>query len=303
MPVKRDSFVYHLSWEEVMDNLPGEVREEVRGAIIGYARTGVIPELKPLSKVAFEFVKRDMDWDFRKYQSIVTARSESGKKGAAAREANASNAKQGLANQANASLAEQIKQGLANQADNVYDNVYDNVTQCVCDNAHARAREHISTPHTDFDFFFPIFWKRNIHCAEAETRRFLDFYEAGGWVLEKGAALDTDEKRLAKARQWKPEKPGERFPPGFMPAWEELATKAPEDVRAAMYDDGVAVKTDGKRVTALVTPDEVKRWMTGEGSREAKRLLIDTWLGGYDGRNLRIMAYKTKFNTKHFNEL
>ena len=299
MPVKRDSFVYHLSWEEVMDNLPGEVREEVRGAIIGYARTGVTPELKPLSKVAFEFVKRDMDWDFRKYQSIVTARSESGKKGAAAREANASNAKQGLANQANASLAEQIKQGLANQADNVYDNVYDNVTQCVCDNA----REHISTPHTDFDFFFPIFWKRNIHSAEAETRRFLDFYEAGGWVLEKGAALDTDEKRLAKARQWKPEKPGERFPPGFIPAWDELATKAPEDVRTAMYDDGVAVKTDGNSVTALVAPAEVKRWMTGEGGREARRLLIDKWLGGYDGRNLRIMAYKTKFDTKHFNEL
>lgn len=299
MHVKRDSFVYHLSWEEVMDNLPGEVREEVRGAIIGYARTGVTPELKPLSKVAFEFVKRDMDWDFRKYQSIVTARSESGKKGAAAREANASNAKQGLANQANASLAEQIKQGLANQADNVYDNVYDNVTQCVCDNA----REHISTPHTDFDFFFPIFWKRNIHSAEAETRRFLDFYEAGGWVLEKGAALDTDEKRLAKARQWKPEKPGERFPPGFIPAWDELATKAPEDVRTAMYDDGVAVKTDGNSVTALVAPAEVKRWMTGEGGREARRLLIDKWLGGYDGRNLRIMAYKTKFDTKHFNEL
>ena len=303
MPVKRDSFVYHLSWEEVMDNLPGEVREEVRGAIIGYARTGVTPELKPLSKVAFEFVKRDMDWDLQKYQSIVTARSESGKKGAAAREANASNAKQGLANQANASLAKQAKQGLANQADNVYDNVYDNVTQCVCDNAHARAREHISTPHTDFEFFFPIFWKRNIYGAEAETRRFLDFYEAGGWVLEKGAALDTDEKRLAKARQWKPEKPGERFPPGFMPAWDELATKAPEDVRTAMYDDGVAVKTDGNSVTALVAPAEVKQWMTGEGGREARRLLIDKWLGGYDGRNLRIMAYKTKFNTKHFNEL
>lgn len=277
MPVKRDSFVYHLSWEEVMDNLPWEVREEVRGAIIGYARTGVTPELKPLSKVAFEFVKRDMDWDFQKYQSIVTARSESGKKGAAAREANASNAKQGLANQANASLAKQTKQGLANQADNVYDNVYDNVTQCVCDNAHARAREHISTPHTDFDFFFPIFWKRNIHGAEAETRRFLDFYEAGGWVLEKGAALDTDEKRLAKARQWKPEKPGKRFPDRFVEAWWNLAQKAPEGVRRQMLSDKVAVD--------LTNPDPVLRigeathaWLMGEGRAEAETALLKEWL-------------------------
>jgi hypothetical protein len=277
MSVKRDSFVYHLSWEDVMDNLPEEVREEVRGAIIGYARTGVTPELKPLAKVAFEFVKKDMDWDFQKYQSMVTARSESGKKGAAARDANASNAKQGLANQANASLAKQTKQGLANQADNVYDNVYDNVTQCVCDNAHARAREHISTPHTDFDFFFPIFWKRNIHGAEAETRRFLDFYEAGGWVLEKGAALDTDEKRLAKARQWKPEKPGKRFPDRFVEAWWNLAQKAPEGVRRQMLSDKVAVD--------LTNPDPVLRigeathaWLMGEGRAEAETALLKEWL-------------------------
>lgn len=277
MPVKRDSFVYHLNWEDVMDNLPEEVREEVRGAIIGYARTGVTSELKPLAKVAFEFVKRDMDRDFQKYQSIVTARSESGKKGAAAREANASNAKQGLANQANASIAKQNKQGLANQADNVYDNVYDNVTQCVCDNAHARAREHISTPHTDFDFFFPIFWKRNIHGAEAETRRFLDFYEASGWVLEKGAALDTDEKRLAKARQWKPEKPGKRFPDRFVEAWWNLAHKAPEGVRGQMLSDKVAVD--------LTNPDPVLRigeathaWLMGEGRAEAETALLKDWL-------------------------
>lgn len=277
MPVKRDSFVYHLNWEEVMDNLPQEVREEVRGAIIGYARTGVTPELKPLAKVAFEFVKRDMDWDFQKYQSMVTARSESGKKGAAAREANASNVKQGLANQANASPAKQTKQGLANQADNVYDNVYDNVTQCVCDNAHTRAREHISTPHTDFDFFFPIFWKRNIHSAEAETRRFLDFYEAGGWVLEKGAALDTDEKRLAKARQWKPEKPGKRFPDRFVEAWWDLAQKAPEGVRGQMLSDKVAVDLSNPE-PVLRIGEATHAWLMGEGRAEAETALLKNWL-------------------------
>lgn len=277
MPVKRDSFVYHLNWEEVMDNLPQEVREEVRGAIIGYARTGVTPELKPLAKVAFEFVKRDMDWDFQKYQSMVTARSESGKKGAAAREANSCKAKQGLANQANAPLAKQTKQGLANQADNVYDNVYDNVTQCVCDNAHARAREHISTPHTDFDFFFPIFWKRNIHSAEAETRRFLDFYEAGGWVLEKGAALDTDEKRLAKARQWKPEKPGKRFPDRFVEAWWDLAQKAPEGVRGQMLSDKVAVDLSNPE-PVLRIGEATHAWLMGEGRAEAETALLKNWL-------------------------
>ena len=111
-----------------MDNLPEEVREEVRGGIIGYARTGVTPELKPLAKVAFEFVKRDMDRDFQRYQDMVASRSESGKKGAAARDANASNAKQRQAKQANANDAKQTQQEEANQADydNDYDHEYDN---------------------------------------------------------------------------------------------------------------------------------------------------------------------------------
>lgn len=203
-PSKRDSFVYHLNWEEVLDNLPEEVREEVRGGIIGYARTGVTPELKPLAKVAFEFVKRDMDRDFQRYRDMVASRSESGKKGAAARDANANDAKQRQAKQANDNDAKQTQQEEANQAD--YDNDYDYVTHSVCVNSAQVRAGTPPAPHTDFNFFFPTFWKRNVNGAEAETRKFLDFYEAGGWVLEKGAALDTDAKRLAKARQWKPER-------------------------------------------------------------------------------------------------
>lgn len=265
MPVKRDSFVYHLNWEEVMDNLPGEVREEVRGAIIGYARTGVTPELKPLAKVAFEFVKRDMDWDFQKYQSMVTARSESGKKGAAARDAK----------QANANDAKQTQQEEANQAD--YDNDYDYVTHSVCVNS-AKARASTPpAPHTDFNFFFPTFWKRNVICAEAETRKFLDFYEAGGWVLEKGAALDSDAKRLAKARQWKPEKPGKRFPDRFAEAWWELAQKAPADVRAQMLSDKVAVDLSGS-VPALKIGEETHAWLMGAGRADAEAALLKKWL-------------------------
>nr|DAH35230.1 MAG TPA: hypothetical protein [Caudoviricetes sp.] len=278
MAAKRESFVYHLSWEEVLDNLPEEVREEVRGGIIGYARTGVAPELKPLAKVAFEFVKRDMDWDFQKYQTMVANRVESGKKGAATREANASIAKQNQANQASASFAKQTKQAEANQA--VYDNDNDNVTQCVCDNsAQARAREH-NTPHTEFDFYFPIFWKRNIIAAEAETRRFLDFYEAAGWILEKGAKLDTDAKRLAKARQWKPEKPGKRFPEDFLKVWWQLAQAAPtEEIRGQMLCDRVAVDMAGTEPVVRIG-EATHAWIMGEGRSIAEKALAGDWLKG-----------------------
>lgn len=272
MTAKRESFVYHLNWEEVLDNLPEEVREEVRGGIIGYARTGVAPELKPLAKVAFEFVKRDMDWDFQKYQSMVASRSESGKKSAAARAANVSNAKQ-------------TQQVLTNEA--VYDN--DNVTQCVCDkSAQERAREH-HTPHTEFDFYFPVFWKRNIIAAEAETRRFIDFYEAADWILEKGSKLDTDAKRLAKARQWKPEKTGKRFPDDFLEVWWQLAQAAPtEGIRGQMLSDRVAVDMTGTE-PVLKIGEATHAWIMGEGRSIAEKALVVDWLKGRT--RLKFRAY------------
>lgn len=283
----RESFVYHLSWEEVLDKLPVEVREEVRGAIIGYARTGVASELKPLAQVAFTFCKRDMDRDYQKYQEMVAARRENGRKGAAAKQS-----KQDQAKQANAEFAKQSKQGQAKQADydGDYDGDYD--TQCVCvDSAQERA-ESTTTPHTGFDFFFPTFWKRNIIAPASETQRFIDHYEPAGWRLEKGDFLATDAARLAKARNWKPEIPGKRFPDGFIQAWEKLAQKAPEALRLQMYDDRVAVKMSGQDVSALVCASEVKAWIMGAGGQAAKVILIDGWLAGNDGKTLRILTYR-----------
>ena len=287
---KRDSFVYHLSWEEVMDNLPEEVREEVRGGIIGYARTGVTPELKPLAKVAFEFVKRDLDRDFQRYQDMVASRSENGKKGAAAKQANASNAKQSQAKQANASNAKQSQQEEANQA--VYDNDYDYVTHSVCVNSAQARASTPPAPHTDFDFFFPTFWKANIFQPAAETQRFIDYYEASGWALEKGDLLDSDAKRLAKARIWKSRKEGARFPPRFAEIWSELAEQAPENIRRQMYEDGVAVHMESRSVcTSIEVTREVKQWLIDSSNAAARELILGKWLRGNHNKPVQFPVY------------
>ena len=287
---KRDSFVYHLSWEEVMDNLPEEVREEVRGGIIGYARTGVTPELKPLAKVAFEFVKRDIDRDFQRYQDMVASRSENGKKGAAAKQANASNAKQSQAKQANASNDKQSQQEEANEAD--YDNDYDYVTHSVCVNSAQARASTPPAPHTDFDFFFPTFWKANICQPAAETQRFIDYYEASGWALEKGDLLDSDAKRLAKARIWKPKKEGERFPPRFTEIWSELAEQAPDNIRRQMYEDGVAVHMESRSVcTSIEVTREVKQWLIDSSNAAARELILRKWLHGNKNKPVQFPVY------------
>lgn len=275
-----------------MDNLPEEVREEVRGGIIGYARTGVTPELKPLAKVAFEFVKRDLDRDFQRYQDMVASRSESGKKGAAAKQANASNAKQSQAKQANASNAKQSQQEEANEAD--YDNDYDNdyVTHSVCVNSAQARASTPPAPHTDFDYFFPTFWKANICQPAAETQRFIDYYEASGWALEKGDLLDSDAKRLAKARIWKPKKEGARFPPRFAEIWSELAEQAPDNIRRQMYEDGVAVHMESRSVcTSIEVTREVKQWLMDQSNAAARELILGKWLRGNKNKPVQFPVY------------
>ena len=286
-----------------MDNLPEEVREEVRGGIIGYARTGVTPELKPLAKVAFEFVKRDLDRDFQRYQDMVASRSESGKKGAAAKQANASNAKQSQAKQANASNAKQSQakqanasnakqsqQEEANEAD--YDNDYDYVTHSVCVNSAQARASTPPAPHTDFEFFFPTFWKANIFQPAAETQRFIDYYEASGWALEKGDLLDSDAKRLAKARIWKPKKEGSRFPPRFAEIWSELAEQAPDNIRRQMYEDGVAVHMESRSVcTSIEVTREVKQWLMDQSNAAARELILGKWLRGNKNKPVQFPVY------------
>ena len=64
---------------------PAEVRYEVYDAIIEYAASGKLTELKPLAKMAFSFIKKEMDYNNERYNDIVAKRSEAGKKGMASR--------------------------------------------------------------------------------------------------------------------------------------------------------------------------------------------------------------------------
>ena len=78
--IKRKSFVFNIEWQEVLMDYPPEVRLEVYDAIIEYVASGTLSELKPLAKMAFSFIKKQIDYNNDKYDDIVTKRSEAGKK-------------------------------------------------------------------------------------------------------------------------------------------------------------------------------------------------------------------------------
>lgn len=115
MEHKRNSFVFYADWVEILMDYPAEVRLEVYDAVMRYAVSGKLSELKPQAKMAFSFIRKQIDRDNEKYDEIIVKRSEAGRKGG--------KNKQTQAKQANANKTSKCKQTQANQADNVNVNV------------------------------------------------------------------------------------------------------------------------------------------------------------------------------------
>ncbi len=117
----RESFIFHKEWMDAIEGLPDEVRLEIYEAIIRYGTSGILSDLKPMAKIALNFVKSRMDSDFERFIDTCEKRREYGrlgglKKADNARQnvAKASLAKKNVANVAKASLA---RQNVANVAD------------------------------------------------------------------------------------------------------------------------------------------------------------------------------------------
>ena len=85
--IKR-SFIFNVDWQEVLMEYPPEVRLEVYDAVIRYAASGTLSELKPLAKMAFSFIKKEIDYNNEKYNETVSKRREAGKKGMLSRYGN-----------------------------------------------------------------------------------------------------------------------------------------------------------------------------------------------------------------------
>lgn len=135
----RRSFLFNIEWVEVLDGYPKEVRHEVLDGVLEYMRSGKIIEMKPLAKMAFSFIKRELDYNNERYESMVSKRSEAGRKGGLSKgktvavtdECSESDDLSDDNAEANASFAKQTKQSQANEANaffakhNDNDNEYD----------------------------------------------------------------------------------------------------------------------------------------------------------------------------------
>jgi hypothetical protein len=77
----KKTFVFNCEWQEVLVDYPAEVRLEVYDAIIEYVATGTLSELKPMAKMAFSFIKKEIDYNNQKYADVIVKRIKAGQKG------------------------------------------------------------------------------------------------------------------------------------------------------------------------------------------------------------------------------
>lgn len=79
------SFLMYLDYEEQFNLLTDEQLGQLMRAIMQYEKTKEVPELEGVLKMAFSFIKQQLDRDNEKWEEEKQKRSEAGKKGMAKR--------------------------------------------------------------------------------------------------------------------------------------------------------------------------------------------------------------------------
>ena len=79
--MEKASFLMYLDYEEQFNIMTDEQIGQLMRAIIKYEKTGEVPNLDGMLKMAFSFIKTQLDRDREKYQARCQKNRENAKKG------------------------------------------------------------------------------------------------------------------------------------------------------------------------------------------------------------------------------
>lgn len=78
---QKKSFLVYMDCEQHLQLLSNEERGKLFMALFGYAKRGEIPKFDGMLKMAFSFIKAQMDRDAEKYEAICERNRANGIKG------------------------------------------------------------------------------------------------------------------------------------------------------------------------------------------------------------------------------
>lgn len=191
---EKKSFVVYFDYRQHLELLTPEEQGQLFMALFDYGETGNEPELEGAARMAFSFIKAQMDRDTAKYKETCRKRKEAGKQGGRPSKAKEESEKQTKAKKANGFSEKQMKAKKAD-TDNDTDNDNENDTDTVTDNdIGSRAKSKRFTPPT-LEEVKDYCWER---MNNVDAQRFIDFYESKGWMVGKNKMKDWK----AAVRNW-----------------------------------------------------------------------------------------------------
>lgn len=138
----KKSFVLYTEYEENLEELPDVELGQLFRAIFSYVNRGIVPDLSPSTRMAFSFIRKDLDRNQAKYEETCRRRAEAGIKSGEARRAKAKNAEQAGTKRTNVQFVQQNEQAGTKRTDNDNDNDNENVN----DNENDNGNENENVP-------------------------------------------------------------------------------------------------------------------------------------------------------------
>lgn len=199
----KKSFVVYFDYRQHLELLTAEEQGQLFMALFDYCESGVVPSFNGALRMAFSFIKSQLDRDDEKYK----ARCEKSRRAAEARWGNAEKTEATPSNAKNANACERMPSNAKhadtdNDTDNDNDTDTDNVTDTVTDNDtvtgtnnnknRAKARKFVPPTVEEVDDYC---WERQ---NNVDAQQFVDFYESKGWMVGKNKMKDWK----AAVRTW-----------------------------------------------------------------------------------------------------
>ena len=193
--MRKNSFVIYHDMRGPLEMLSDEERGRLLSAVFAYSEDGTEPEFTGALLLAFAFVRSALDRDAAAWADKVQKRREAGSAGG----------KQCAAKRANASFASPGEAEAANQAEPVPVPEPEHEHKHEPGQGREGERGRADKPPRQGRFRPPTLEEVSAYCLErgsgVDPRRFLDFYEAKGWMIGRQrmkdwkAALRTWESR------------------------------------------------------------------------------------------------------------
>lgn len=189
MATKKKSFVLYHDIRTPLELLTDEQRGKLFIALLDYSEYGELPDFDGALLMAFAFIRTSLDRDAEAWAEKRAKRAEAGRSGGLAKAANASDAKQSVANLA------------VNVPVNVPVNVNAPVPVNISPNTSV-GRGTADKPPRASRFTPPTVDEVRAYCQErgnsVDPERFVDFYDSKGWLVGKTRMKDW----RAAVRSW-----------------------------------------------------------------------------------------------------